>query len=283
MIRVVSDTAANLPKDIIEKLNITIVNFQYYINGKLQGNDFNGKEYYDSIRNGAETKTSLISIGQFIETFEKILSNGDEIIYVGLSSGVSGTINSATLAKQQICQEKPGSKIEIIDSLAAGIGEGMLAIEAAKLIQNTKNTIESITEEVKKLRDKVGQYFTVDDLKYLKRTGRISSAVAFIGNALKVKPILTGSEDGHIIMVDKAVGVNNAYKQLADKYDQLVEDKNEDIFITHADNEKGALYLLEKVKEKGLKGKCRIELHEPMTGSHIGPGSVALFFKGIHR
>ena len=283
MIRVVSDTAANLSKELIDKLKITIVNFQYFVDGKLQGNDFDGKKYYDSIRNGAETKTSLISVGQFVETFEEIISKGEEVLFVGLSSGVSGTINSATLAKQQICHERPESKIEIIDSLAAGMGEGMLAIEASKLVSNTKNTLETIRDELLKLRGKICQYFTVDDLKYLKRTGRISSTAAFVGNALKIKPILTGSEDGHIILIDKAIGVNNAYKQLANKYEQLAEDKNDDVYITHTDNEKGALFLLDKLKEKGLKGQCHISIHEPMTGSHLGPGSVALFFKGIHK
>ena len=164
MIRVVSDTAANLSKELIDKLKITIVNFQYFVDGKLQGNDFDGKKYYDSIRNGAETKTSLISVGQFVETFEEIISKGEEVLFVGLSSGVSGTINSATLAKQQICQERPESKIEIIDSLAAGMGEGMLAIEASKLVSNTKNTLEAIRDELIKLRGKICQYFTVDDL-----------------------------------------------------------------------------------------------------------------------
>ena len=172
------------------------------------------------IENGAWkiVKNPLISVGQFAETFEEIISKGEEVLFVGLSSGVSGTINSATLAKQQICQERPESKIEIIDSLAAGMGEGMLAIEASKLVSNTKNTLEAIRDELLKLRGKICQYFTVDDLKYLKRTGRISSTAAFVGNALKIKPILTGSEDGHIILIDKAIGVNNAYKQLANKF-----------------------------------------------------------------
>ena len=143
--------------------------------------------------------------------------------------------------------------------------------------------MEAIRDELIKLRGKICQYFTVDDLKYLKRTGRISSTAAFVGNALKIKPILTGSEDGHIILIDKAIGVNNAYKQLANKYEQLAEDKNDDVYITHTDNEKGALFLLDKLKEKGLKGQCHISIHEPMTGSHLGPGSVALFFKGIHK
>lgn len=127
------------------------------------------------------------------------------------------------------------------------------------------------------------QYFTVDNLEYLKRGGRISSAVALVGTILNIKPLLTGDENGKIIMCGKVRGRKQALNSLAEKYDQLVLDKKEDIAIAHADCESDADYLISRLREVGFQGECLSACYEPVTGSHVGPGAVALFFQGKNK
>lgn len=282
MIRIFSDTAANLSPSMIEQYNIEVVDFQFYLDEKEFDNNLGMKKFYDAIRNGAKTRTSLIPVGKFSDAFEKYLSQGDDVIYVGLSSGVSGTLNSSRLAKEELDEKYPERKIGVIDSYGAGLGEGMIAIQASRLVSQGL-AFDEIMSQLEEYKWHVCQYFTVDDLKYLKNTGRVSFVVAFAGNALKIKPVLTGSEDGHIIVVDKAIGTNNSYKKICDKYVQLVKDKTSTVYISHADNLEGANYLKNLLVQNGLLGDCIIEMHEPMSGTHLGPGAVALFFEGIKK
>ena len=293
MFKIFVDSAANIPAVIVKKYDINVISFVNVVNGKeivnfdpnwtIEEEREKGKEYYNAIRNGADVKTGLISIARFSEEFQKAFDEGYDVLYFSLSKNISGNFNSARLASLDLL-DNPNNhhKIRLIDSLNASLAQGILAIYASEMRKEGKD-IDEVADYLETCVPKMNGVFTVGDLKYLSHTGRIKGSVAFVGNALKIKPILTGSEDGHIILIDKAIGVNNAYKQLANKYEQLAEDKNDDVYITHTDNEKGALFLLDKLKEKGLKGQCHISIHEPMTGSHLGPGSVALFFKGIHK
>lgn len=286
MIRLFTDTSANLSPKTLKKHNIDIVHFYYTVNDEhmeyetLDG--FDGKAFYDAMRSGAEIKTSMVNIVDFMKVFEEPLKNGDDVLYIGMSSGISGTINSAQIAASELRDSYPDRAIVVFDTYAASLGEGLFVLDAANRIANGER-IDNIVNELYKRREKLCQYFTVDDLEYLKRGGRISGTVALAGSLLKVKPILTGDETGHIVFNGIARGERRAISTLAEKYQKLSRDRSLDIAIAHADNEAGALALLEELKKAGLTGNAIIEQYEPVTGGHVGPGTIALFFDGIHK
>ena len=234
------------------------------------------------MRNGASVKTSMIGMESFISCFEKALISGDDILYVGMSGGISGSASSAAVAVNRLKGKYPKADIVAIDTYAASLGEGLLVLKAAEMLEDGK-TLEEVSSCILRERDRMCQYFTVDDLAYLKRGGRISSSVALVGSILHIKPIFKGDETGHIVMCGKTRGSKRALDALAEKYGQLVVDRNSTIGIAHADNEKGGEYLLNRLREKGFAGKCRNVIYEPVTGSHVGPGTIALFFPGIKK
>lgn len=286
MIRLFTDTSANLPYELTERHNITVVPFSYTVDGKEvpydDKTDFNGKEFYDAMRSGAIIKTAMISVDTYMGYFEPAAAAGDDIIYVGMSSGISGSYNSSYIAMRELKEKYPSVKLSAVDTYAASLGEGFMVIRAAELIERGKS-FEEIEDFLLKMRKQVCQFFTVDDLVYLKRGGRISSAVALIGSVLNIKPILKGDETGHIVMCDKVRGNKKAMTHLADRYSKLVFDKDMRIGIAHADNKEAADSLLDQLRKRGFKGSCLTVCYEPVTGSHVGPGTVALFFYGMHK
>ncbi len=283
MIKLFADTAANLSVALVKKYDVNIIPLSYSIDGEdipydLE-HDFDGKVFYDAMRNGADVKTSMANSSVFKDNFEKYVKNGDSIIYMGLSAGVSGTVRAAEIAAEEICEEYPDAKIAVINSLAAGLGIGMQIIEIAKLIKEGKTFEEtvSITEERK---NHMCQFFTVDNLEYLKKGGRISGATAAIGSLLNIKPLLRGDEEGHIVSWGKCRGINKCILEIIKKYDELVLDKAADVMMIHGDNMSAIEFLTEKLREHGFTGRTTVAPFEPICGAHVGPGSVALFFWG---
>lgn len=285
MIKLVTDTSANLPADLINRYAITIIPFSYSINGKEVvggSDDFDGKAFYDAMRSGAEVKTSMINVSQFEKAFSMMLEEGNDVLYIAMSGGISGTANAAAIAAKELEGKYPDRKILVINSLAASMGEGLLVLEAAKMIEENKS-FDEIGEQILKLKETMCQFFTVDDLQYLKRGGRITGATAFIGTVLQIKPLLKGDEMGRIVPCGKVRGRKNSLLALAEKYDLLAADKSATISIAHGDCEEDALELIDMLKQKGFCGQCINVCYEPVTGSHVGPGTVALFYPGIHK
>ena len=284
MIKIITDSGSNIPKYLIDKYNIVVIQMPYLLNGaeQNQDTDFDGKKYYDALRTGAVAMTSMINTSSFYECFEKELGDGNDIIYVSISGGISGTFNAAYLAAEGLKEIYKNSRIEVIDSLSASLGEGLLCINAAQMVQDGKDFNE-VVSYIKNAIPNMCQTFTVDDLNHLKRTGRISGVASFVGGILGIKPILIGNNEGKIIVYDKIRGSIRALDALADRYERLVLDKNETIGIAHADNENGTEYLLSALKDRGFSGECITVCYEPVTGSHVGPGTVALFFFGKGR
>ena len=286
MVKIVTDTSANLPADIIAQHGITVLAFQYSVNGQpVEYNaDWNedGKRFFDAMRAGAEVNTSLVNMGRFMDCFSGMLENGDDIVYVALSGGVSGTYNASVMAAEELRESYPQRTIVCFDTYGAGLGEGLMALEAAEMAEAGKSAQE-ISDYLYARRPNMCQYFSVGDLKYLQRTGRVSLATAIVGNMLGIKPVLIGDETGHIVAYAKERGTKRVLQHLINKYNELVEDKSTRIAISHADEPQLAEQLLSMLRENGCSGECITSMWEPVTGSHVGPGSIALFFRGIHK
>ena len=286
MIKLFTDTSANLPVSIIREYGIEVVPFSYTVNGKevpySAETDFNGKAFYEAMRAGAEVKTSMINVSDFMAAFEQWIAKGDAVIYVGMSGGISGTAHSAKLAAEELLEKYPAAKIAAIDTYAASLGEGFLVIETAKMIERGDPFLK-IVKKIELLRKNMCQFFTVDDLAYLRKGGRISGAAAVVGTILNIKPILRGDENGKIVLCGKIRGFNKSMEALANKYDELVFDKTADVGIAHADNPEGAQRLENILRAKGFSGELLKVVYEPVTGSHVGPGTIALFFMGEHK
>lgn len=286
MIKLFTDTSANLPVSIIREYGIEVVPFSYTVNGKevpySADTDFNGRAFYEAMRAGAEVKTSMINVSDFMAAFEQWIAKGDAVIYVGMSGGISGTAHSAKLAAEELLEKYPAAKIAAIDTYAASLGEGFLVIETAKMIERGDPFLK-IVKKIELLRKNMCQFFTVDDLAYLRKGGRISGAAAVVGTVLNIKPILRGDENGKIVLCGKIRGFNKSMEALANKYDELVFDKTADVGIAHADNPEGAQRLENILRTKGFSGELLKVVYEPVTGSHVGPGTIALFFMGEHK
>lgn len=286
MIKLFTDTSANLPVSIIREYGVEVVPFSYTVNGKevpySAETDFNGKAFYEAMRAGAEVKTSMINVSDFMAAFEQWIAKGDAVIYVGMSGGISGTAHSAKLAAEELLEKYPAAKIAAIDTYAASLGEGFLVIETAKMIERGDPFLK-IVKKIELLRKNMCQFFTVDDLAYLRKGGRISGAAAVVGTVLNIKPILRGDENGKIVLCGKIRGFNKSMEALANKYDELVFDKTADVGIAHADNPEGAQRLENILRTKGFSGELLKVVYEPVTGSHVGPGTIALFFMGEHK
>ncbi len=284
MTQLFTDTSANLPVEIIDEYGIEVVPFSYTIDGVeyIPEREFDGKAFYAAMRAGSAVKTSMVNTGTFIERFKTALDAGKDVLYIGMSGGISGTANAALMAKQELDEEYPDRKIIVIDTLAASLGEGLFVIKAAEQLKDGV-ALDAIEETIRAQVPSMCQSFTVDDLKYLKNTGRVSGAAAIIGNVLSIHPILIGDYEGKIVVKAKVRGMKRTLDALAERYAELALSKTETIGIAHADNEEGKAYLVQRLRDKGLTGKCLSVCYEPVTGSHVGPGTVALFFFGTDR
>lgn len=286
MIRLFTDTSSNFSTEMVEKYNVSVIPFSYSINGVTQEYNgfagFDAKDFYAQMRAGAQIKTSMINVVTYIIPFEVALKAGDDVIYIGMSGAVSGSASAADIAAKELAERYPERKIAAIDSLGAGLGEGLLVIRASEMIKEGRSFYDVVNSTMSNITT-LCQYFTVDDLKYLKRGGRLSNFEAAVGILLNIKPVLTGDPNGRIVVIGKVRGRKSAISTLADKYDKLVKDKSAPIYINHADNEEGANELVSALRAKGFTGEPTIVVYEPVCGSHVGPGALALFFEGTHK
>ena len=281
---ILTDTSANLPSAYLAEHGIGVVPFTYYIKDKafscLDTEGFDGKKFYRAMRMGADIKTSQINLFAYIHFFEPYLERGEDILMICMSSGISGAFHCAEMAKIELMSKYPKRKIKLVNTLAASLGEGLFVMRAVALRDagcDLRETFKTIQKEVKRMY----QVFTVDDLMYLKKTGRVKGSVAIVGNMLHVKPLLKGNENGEIVNFSKTIGRKRAIEDLAQKYNQLVKDPEEQVVgIAHADCKEDAKYLADLLNRKKPPKSILTVMYEPVTGSHVGPGTLALFFMG---
>lgn len=286
MIRIFTDTSANLPPEVIRQYGITVVPFGYTVDGEEfrapADGGFDGETFYRAMDNGAEVKTSMINAFTYCDAFEKAALDGDDVLYIGMSSGISGAFMESLVAVNDLRERYPRLRIAAIDTRGASLGEGLQVIYAAKLIEQGF-PFDEVYKKTQEVLDGVCQYFTVGDLDYLRRGGRLSRITSVVGNILNIKPILMGNDDGQIVLFHKVRGRKRSLDALADKYRELVNDLEAPVGIAHAAAAEDAAYLEKKLRAYGCAGDVSTVWYEPVTGAHVGPGTVALFFYGIHR
>lgn len=283
-----TDGCSNLPGDLLRKLDIRVMSCTYRMgeqsitySGDID--HFNAKEHYDLLRRGEVITTSLTNADTFARAFRPALEAGLDVVYVGISSGISGTYQAASIAAEELREVFPQRTIRTVDSMGAGLGTGLLTCRGADY-RNAGMTADQaadlLDEDVKGLCE----FFTVDSLHYLRRSGRISAATAAIGTMLNIKPLLRGDEEGHIVSCGKYRGRKKAVEAILQKYaDLAVEPQNGRVAITHGDCPEEASALAAQVRAIAEPKELIVCPHEPFTGSHVGPGMLALFFFGSHR
>lgn len=293
MFQIVVDSAANIPAELVKKYDIRVISFVNYVNGKKvvcfdpdltpEEERAKGREYYDAVRAGADVKTGLVSSGDFEDLFRSILEAGDDILYFSLSKNISGTYNSARIAAEELSESFPDRKIRLIDALNASLAQGILAIYASEM-RTVGKSLDETADILATYPAKMNGIFTVGDLKYLSKTGRISSSAALVGNLLSIKPILRGNKDGFIVQFKKCRGRKSALNTLVSLVcDNIVNPEEQIIGIAHADAYEDSLYVMEEIRKRvKLRGFINTS-YDYCTGSHVGPDTIALFFMAKDR
>lgn len=283
--RIVTDSASDMGAHLAE-WGVPSVSLTLKFDGEdiIQRNDeIEPVAFYNRMREGGVAKTSAVNPEEFIQVFEPILAAGEDILYIGFSSGLSTTCNSGRLAADKLSEKYPERKIVVVDSLSASAGFGMLVYLAVEK-KKQGASLEENAEYVTSLVPNMCHWFTVDDLVYLKRGGRISAATAFVGGVLGIKPVLHVDNEGHLVSKFKVRGRRASIKALADKLGELMTDKSQGpVFICHADCASDAALLSSMIKETyGLDTDITV-FTGPVIGAHAGPGTLALFFIGNER
>lgn len=282
------DGSSNLPGETLRVLNIEILPCTYSMNGvpsTYDGNldTFNAQEYYNMLRQGGKVQTSLLNTQLFLDAFRPVLERGEDAVYFSMSSGISGTCQAARMAAEELLEEFPNRTVRVVDSLGSGFGTGLMACKASDLRAQGKSAAET-ADMMDADAQHTLQFFTVDDLNFLKRTGRVSGATAMIGTVLNIKPVLWGDPTGHITARGKYRGRKKAMQAIVEEYRNYVEDaENQRVAISHGDCPEEAQVLADMICAVAKPKQLIIAPHEPFTGAHVGPGMLALFFHGKTR
>ena len=283
--KIITDSGCDLPQQMLASLDVQtvplIVNFRG--NALEDSVDEGIKDMYAGLRAGEAATTSAVNPDRWSQAMESVLAQGEDVLVITFSSGLSATSQSAFIAAEELKEKYPDRKILVVDSLSASLGQGLLVWYTCKKKEEGLS-VEELAAWVEENRLHLCHWFTVDDLMYLKRGGRISAATAVVGTMLKIKPVLHMDDEGHLINMSKARGRKAAIDALAQKAVELGKDyDNSTMFICHGDCIEDAEYLATLVKETCGAKEVFIGYTGAVIGSHSGPGTLALFFMGEHR
>ena len=285
---IMTDSSCDLPQELADQLGLEVLPLEVMADGKnyrnwLDGREIGFKEFYKLAREGKELKTSAVNTAAFEEKMEELLKEDRDILYIGFSTGLSTTYNSGEAAARELREKYPDRKIYTVDTLAASLGQGMITYYAAKK-KEAGATIEEVRDFVENEKLHMCHWFTVDDLNYLKRGGRISAATAAIGTMLSIKPVMHMDNEGHLVAVGKARGRKAALCQLLDTMSELGEGlEGQTTFICHSDCMDDAQYVASQMKERFGVAQVNINWIGPVIGAHTGPGTIGIFFWGRER
>ena len=283
-----TDSCADLSPVMLKELHVKVLNLHVVLNNEEylctedEGN-LHLRQFYEQLRQGATTSTSQISPAEYRETFSPVLAGGKDILYIGFSSGLSATVNAARLAANELEESMPDSKVRVVDSLSASMGQGLLVWYAAMMRKRGKSLDETADwVEANKLH--MGHLFTVDDLNFLRRGGRLSGAKAFVGTVLNMKPLLHIEDSGHISVLDTIRGRRKSLLTMAEYMGKSAyEPQSQTVFISHGDCLEDAQFLANEIRSRFGVREIHINIISPVIGGHSGPGTVALFFLTPNR
>ena len=284
--RIFTDATSDLPAAFAEQLHVTVLPMgftmeekeYFYIPGR---SDMPIETFFTKMRAGVGVTTAQVNTFAFIEAFEPVLQSGEDILYIGFSSKLSGTVQSANSAAEELKAKYPERKVIVIDSCSASLGEGLLVYYAARKQSLGLDELAAWVEE-NKLR--FVHWFTVDDLVYLKRGGRISGATAAIATILNIKPVMHVDNEGYLVAVEKVQGRKKSLRALFEHMEKTVDTSATDtVFIGHCDAKADADYVANLVHERYPDMMIHVDDIGTSIGAHSGPGTIALFFVGNER
>ena len=282
---IITDSSSDLTREILSDPEVVYLQLDVLMDGEpSRANcDVDIKDFYAKLRAKKNATTSAVNIDKFLDTFDKYLSEGYDVLYLGFSSGLSGTFNAGFVAAKELSEKYPERKIFAIDTLAASLGEGLLVYHAVNM-KNAGADIDSVRDYIEENKLNLCHWFTVDDLFFLKRGGRINAATAIVGSMLSIKPVLHVDNKGRLISVSKARGRKAALDALFDRMKETAIDPEKQIvFISHGDCLEDAQYLADRIKNELGSPEVKLGYVGPVIGAHSGPGTIALFYLGTER
>ena len=285
---ILTDSSADLTAELVAELGVEVIPLSFTMEDKTYFNypdnrDIDPADFYARLRGGAMATTAAVNVADYTEAIEPILKEGKDVLVLAFSSGLSATCHSAQIAAGELMEQYPDRKVYVVDTLCASLGQGLLVWYSANLKKQGK-TMEEVRDWTEEHKLNLCHWFTVDDLHFLKRGGRISSATAVLGTMLSIKPVMHVDNEGHLIKVGTARGRNASLKALVDHMEQTVLDlKGQSIFISHGDCLADAQKVADDIRARFGVEDIVINYVGPVIGAHSGPGTVALFFMGSER
>lgn len=283
--RIITDSGCDLPENMYEELGLSMIPLTLNFHGQEHTDLSEGfiKNLYQSMRDGETASTSAVNPDGWASIIEPILAAGEDALVLTFSSGLSTTYQSAVIAANELKEKYPNRKIFVVDSLCASLGQGLLVWHACKK-RDAGLSVEELAAWCEENRLNLCHWFTVDDLVYLKRGGRVSAATALVGTMLQIKPVMHVDNEGHLIKVGTARGRKASINAIVKKMGETgLPGVNDTVFICHGDCMDDAQYLAQQVKEKYSVKDVLIYYTGAVIGSHSGPGTLALFYLGEHR
>ena len=284
----ITDSSADLSQEMVQELGVTVLPLSFTIQGKTYRNYPDNREmdlplFYDMLRAGELATTSAVNVAEYTQAVEPILQEKKDVLILAFSSGLSSTYQASVLAAEELREKYPDRKIYTVDTLCASLGQGLLVYLAVQEQRKGKN-IEEVRDWAEAAKLHLCHQFTVDDLHFLKRGGRISATTAVVGSMLQIKPVLHVDNEGRLINIGKARGRQASLKALVDKMEKTVtEEGRKTVFISHGDCRKDAVTVADMVRERFGTQDIRINYVGPVIGAHSGPGTLALFYLGTER
>lgn len=280
---IVTDSNCDLPESVTASYHdFSMPKLTYILDGETDP-ELDSKTFYDRLRNGSTCKTSQVTPGQFSEAFRKGAEAGLDVLYIAFSSALSGTIGSGITAAKMAAEEFPGRRFLVVDTKGASCGEAWMVDKAIQMREEGKG-IDEVYRWLEENKQHCVTWFTVQDLHYLHRGGRVSASAAILGSTLKINPILHVDSEGRLIPVDKVIGRKHALRALVKKMkDHAIEPEHQRVFICQADCMDDAERLTEMLKKEWPDLDVRIITIGPVVGAHSGPGSMGLAFFGDER
>ena len=283
-----TDSSADLSQEMVQELGVTVLTLSFTIQGKVYRNYPDNREmdlplFYDMLRAGELATTSAVNVAEYTQAVEPILQEKKDVLILAFSSGLSSTYQASVLAAEELREKYPDRKIYTVDTLCASLGQGLLVYLAVQE-QRKGRSIEEVRDWAESTKLHLCHQFTVDDLHFLKRGGRISATTAVVGSMLQIKPVLHVDNEGRLINIGKARGRQASLKALVDKMEKTVtEEGKKTVFISHGDCRKDAVAVADMVRERFGTQDIRINYVGPVIGAHSGPGTLALFYLGTER